>query len=73
MNVAVDGCDAEGPLALLTGETLVPVPALGGAGKLGAIAEVETVTVKADEDEEISAVVAVDDVMVDAVVADEVG
>lgn len=72
MNVTADGCDAEGAVALFTGETLVPVPAEGSAGKLGAIAEVETVTVKADEDEEISAVVTADVLLVDPVVVEEV-
>ncbi|KAG7009892.1 patatin-like phospholipase domain-containing protein [Physcia stellaris] len=64
MDVAGDGCDAEGVVAvvaLFTGETLVLVPVEDSAGKTGAIAEVDTVTVKADEDEEISAVVTADE------------
>ena len=71
VNVAAVGCAADGAVALDTGETPVPVPvpAVGRAGKLGAMAEVDNVTVKADVDEEVSASA---DVRVDVAVVEEV-
>ena len=69
VNVAAVGCATDGAVALITGETPVPVPAEGRAGKLGAIAEEDNVTVKADVDEELSDSA---DVMVDVSVVEEV-
>ena len=69
VNVAAVGCATDGAVALITGETPVPVPAEGRAGKLGAIAEEDNVTVKADVDEELSTSA---DVMVDVSVVEEV-
>ena len=69
VNVAAVGCATDGAVALDTGETPVPDPAEGRAGKLGAIAEEDNVTVKADVDKELSTSA---DVMVDVSVVEEV-
>ncbi|KAL8792966.1 MAG: hypothetical protein Q9195_004463 [Heterodermia aff. obscurata] len=69
VNVAAVGCATDGAVALDTGETPVPDPAEDNAGKLGAIAEEENVTVKADVDEELSISA---DVTVDVAVVEEV-
>lgn len=68
VNVAAVGCATDGAVALDTGETPVPDPE-GNAGRLGAIAEEDNVTVEADVDEELSTSA---DVMVDVAVVEEV-
>ena len=62
------GCATVGVVAFEIGDTPVPEPE-GNAGRLGAIAEEDNVTVKADVDEELSTSV---DVRVDVAVVDEV-
>ena len=67
VNVAAVGCATDGAVAFDTGETPVPDPE-GNAGRLGAIAEDDNVTVEADVDEELSTSA---DVMVDVAVIEE--
>ncbi|CAF9903210.1 MAG: hypothetical protein HETSPECPRED_000157 [Heterodermia speciosa] len=69
VNVAAVGCATDGAVALDTGETPVPVPAEGNAGRSGIIADEDNVTVKADVGEELSTSA---DVMVDVAVVEDV-